>query len=158
VECIDELLLDSVSNLTSLAREKNLAWSIRCDESIGVLCDSHAVQRALTNVLENAIKYTRHGSIIDIQIVREKEWVRLTVTDQGEGIPPEDLPRIFDRFYRRDRNRSTRGSGLGLSIIKSVVESHNGEVKVESTVGIGTTVTMVFPAAGEPAHRQNICV
>ena len=96
---------------------------------------------------ENAIKYNRPGGKITIRLDRQQDQAILTVTDTGMGIPADSLPHIFERFYRVDkaRSRQTGGSGLGLSIVKSIVERNGGTIHVDSTPGEGSVFTVVFP-------------
>ena len=94
------------------------------------------------NLVDNAIKYNRENGNIEINITDKK----LTVTDTGLGIPQESIPRIFERFYRIDKSRSRAkgGTGLGLSIVRHIAEHHGAEIDVESTVGVGTSITVKF--------------
>lgn len=99
------------------------------------------------NVLENAAKYS--GSTIHLKVEKENEWVNLLVEDHGVGIPKVDLPHIFDRFYTVDKSRSRKlgGVGLGLSIVKLIMEKHRGKVSVESEMGKGSIFTLSIPQA-----------
>ena len=103
----------------------------------------------LSNLLENAIKYSGRGSHVEVTGLREEGQVRLLVRDDGIGIDAEHLPHIFERFYRVDKSRSRRlgGTGLGLSIVKHVVESAGGEIKANSREGFGTELVVSFPAS-----------
>jgi two-component system phosphate regulon sensor histidine kinase PhoR len=110
--------------------------------------DPDYIERALSNLVENSIKYTPEGGRIRVRAAREGDRVLIEVSDTGIGIPPEDLPRVFERFYRVDKSRSREmgGTGLGLSIVKHVVQVHGGSVDVESVVGKGTTFRLRLPA------------
>ena len=113
--------------------------------------DRRALEQILTNLLDNASKYTEPGGRIELRVERGRpDQVRLEVEDTGIGIPPEDLPRIFERFYRVDkaRSRDLGGTGLGLAIVKHLAQAQGGEVSVRSKVGEGTTFTVVLPRAG----------
>lgn len=103
--------------------------------------------QVLNNLLENAIKYTDEGGSVAIRAARENGAVEVRVEDTGTGIPPADLPHIFERFYRADKSRTRElgGTGLGLSIVKHIVQSHGGTVKAESTYGKGTTISFRLP-------------
>jgi two-component system phosphate regulon sensor histidine kinase PhoR len=103
----------------------------------------------VTNLLDNAIRYTRPGGRIRVEVARVDDRVTLSVSDTGIGIPARDLPRIFERFYRVDRARSreTGGTGLGLAIVKHVAELHGGRVEASSELGRGSTFTVTLPAA-----------
>ena len=102
------------------------------------------------NLLDNAVKFNRPSGEVLIEVTRAgNERVKITMTDTGIGIPHDDLPRIFERFYRVDkaRSREVGGTGLGLSIVKHIVERANGTVSVESQLGKGSTFTVMLPAA-----------
>ncbi|MEP7201478.1 MAG: ATP-binding protein [Ilumatobacteraceae bacterium] len=102
---------------------------------------------AVANLLENAVKYSDAGSQVTVESRRENDWVELVVSDTGVGIPPRDIDRIFERFYRVDRARSrdTGGTGLGLSIVRHVATNHSGEVTVHSREGEGSVFTIRIP-------------
>jgi signal transduction histidine kinase/tetratricopeptide (TPR) repeat protein len=111
--------------------------------------DPFRLEQAVENVTANAMRHTPPGGIIRLRAERSGGSIVLTVSDSGEGIAPEHLPHIFDRFYKTAsaRGMASRGSGLGLSIVKAVVERHNGRVSATSTVGEGTTIRIELPAA-----------
>ena len=94
------------------------------------------------NLIENAIKYSNENGIVKIDLTLEEQYFLFKVKDNGIGIPKNDIPRIFERFYRVDKSRSTRGTGLGLAIVKHIVKLFNGEISVKSKVGIGSTFTV----------------
>ena len=94
------------------------------------------------NLIENAIKYSNENGIVKIDLTLEEQYFVFKVKDNGIGIPKNDIPRIFERFYRVDKSRSTRGTGLGLAIVKHIVKLFNGEISVKSKVGIGSTFTV----------------
>jgi two-component system phosphate regulon sensor histidine kinase PhoR len=104
---------------------------------------------AISNLVNNAVRYTPAGGRIQTKWSRHTDWVTFSVTDTGPGIAPEHLPRLSERFYRVDRSRSreTGGTGLGLAIAKHVVQRHGGELRIESQVGVGSTFMLVFPAS-----------
>ncbi|HYB13800.1 MAG TPA: sensor histidine kinase, partial [Myxococcota bacterium] len=106
-----------------------------------------------TNLLDNAAKYSHPGGQIEVHIEPEHEQVRIEVRDDGIGIPKEDLPRIFERFYRveKARSRDLGGTGLGLAIVKHLVQSMGGEIYVESELGRGSSFTILLPRADRPA-------
>jgi signal transduction histidine kinase len=114
-----------------------------------ILADRTALEQILLNLVENAIRHTGEGGRITVRTMRDVDGdgVLLAVNDTGSGIPPEHLPRIFERFYRADsgRSREAGGTGLGLAIVRHLVEAHGGSVRAESTVGVGTKIIIFFP-------------
>jgi two-component system sensor histidine kinase SenX3 len=122
------------------------------DEAWPVVGDERQLVSALVNLLDNAIKYSEPGSVVELDLGGDQQWVDVTVRDQGIGIPAKDLERIFERFYRVDRARSreTGGTGLGLSIVRHVATNHGGAVDVASREGEGSTFTLRLPRAGPP--------
>lgn len=121
--------------------------------------DRESLRRVLLNLLVNAVRHTPPGGGVALRVLAEAERVVVTVADQGEGIAPEHLPHVFERFYRADesRDRQHGGTGLGLAICKSIVEAHGGRIRIESTVGVGTIVYVELPrdTAGELSADQN---
>jgi signal transduction histidine kinase len=115
-----------------------------------VFADEALVKQAMRILIDNAMKYTPPGGAIRISSAKKEETAVFTVQDEGIGISPEALPRIFDRFYRADesRARSTGGTGLGLSIAKWITERHGGHMEVLSREGIGTRISILIPAPG----------
>ena len=113
-----------------------------------VSVDRNRMRQVLANLVDNAIKFTPAGGHVSIAAGREGEAVRLAVTDTGVGIPPNELPHVWDRLYRGDKSRSTRGLGLGLSLVKAIVEAHQGRVAISSTPGAGTRIELSLPAPG----------
>ena len=113
-----------------------------------VLADPDALRQVLTNLLENALRYTPSGGQITCRGARQGTGIAISVADTGSGISPDHVPRIFERFYRSDasRSRDLGGTGLGLAIVKHLVEAHGGRVSAESQRGAGTTITCWFPA------------
>ena len=106
--------------------------------------DYDRLKQVFINVLDNAIKYSNPGDIINVVAINYDDYVEVSIRDYGPGIPEENLNRIFDAFYRveEDRSRQIGGTGLGLSIVKSIVKSHNGQVSIESKAGEGTMVVV----------------
>ena len=119
-----------------------------------VYADRTALEQILLNLVENALRYTGGGGQITIQTQHAEHGTALMVKDTGSGIPPEHLPRIFERFYRADagRSRESGGTGLGLAIVRHLVEAHGGSVTAESILGSGTTIRIFFPAAAGAAQ------
>ena len=117
-----------------------------------VYADRTALEQILLNLVENALRHTPEGGRVTIETAPARNGIDLTVSDTGGGIPPEHLPRIFERFYRADRGRAREdgGTGLGLAIVKHLVEAHDGSVQADSVVGSGTTIRIFFPADSRP--------
>ncbi len=140
---INELISEVVNSLNIVAQKKNIEMTFvsGLKDSFQVFCDAEAIKQVMVNLIDNAIKYTNEKGKIEIKAEREKDKVYISVSDTGVGIPEESLPRIFERFYRVDKNRSREmgGSGLGLSIVKHILELHNSNITVESKVGEGST-------------------
>lgn len=143
---LDELLLESVGKMKTLAAERQISLWVDINEPFETMVDPAAIERAVMNVLDNAIVHSNEGETVTVRLDVLDGSARLTIADEGEGIPAEDLPHIFDRFYRSDRARATRGTGLGLAISRTILEAHGGTIDVASTEGVGTTVTIVLPA------------
>lgn len=117
--------------------------------------DLGLIERVLTNLLENAVRYSPRGGEARVTLMAEDSSVRVTVADTGPGISVEDLPRIFDRFFRSDRSRPRPGAGLGLAIAREIVELHGGTITAESREGSGARFhfslnTSPCPDPGQP--------
>ena len=119
--------------------------SIRCDGEITFIADEMLFERAVNNLVENAVRHTAAGGSIEITVANRDASSEVSVKDNGSGIAAEHLPRVFDRFYRADPARSSEGVGLGLSLVKSIMDLHGGSPRIESEPGRGTTVTLSFP-------------
>jgi len=148
---IRDLIEESVQKLAPQLEERGiLVEVIAPDEPQLVLADADRIEQVLVNLLDNAIKYSPEGGRVTVAIDDggpAPEMVGVAVRDRGLGIPAEDLPRVFERFYRVDRARARDGggSGLGLSIAKAIVEAHGGEITLRSEEGQGTTVRFTLP-------------
>ncbi|MDP9098886.1 MAG: heavy metal sensor histidine kinase [Verrucomicrobiota bacterium] len=126
-----------------IAEEQNL--TIRCQGEAIFAADEMLFGRAVNNLVENAVHHTPAGGSIEISIADRGPDSEVTVKDTGTGIPAEHLPRVFDRFYRADSARSSDGVGLGLALVKSIMDLHGGSAQIESSPGLGTSVTLSFP-------------
>jgi signal transduction histidine kinase len=129
------------------AEDKGLALASHVPDGLAVTADRTRLRQVLANLIENAVKYTAAGGRIDIDGAVEAGGVVLTVRDTGMGIAETDLPHVWDRLFRADASRSARGAGLGLSLVKAIVEAHGGRVGVTSRVGQGSAFTVTLPAA-----------
>ena len=146
---------------------KNKGISIIFDTDVEekyIVCDADKIERIMLNLLSNAIKFTEYGGNIDIKLSDKNEYVEITVTDSGIGIPEDKVSIIFERFRQIDKSltRKQEGSGIGLSLVKYLVEIHEGTIEVSSTVGKGTTFKINLPAniAGgcdEVAVTKELC-
>ena len=145
---LDTLLLEVYRHARMLADGRDIKLGHE-DQAI-VMGDADRLKQLLLNLVNNAVTYTPPGGEIVLMLYREPEWTRVVVKDNGVGIPEEDLPHIFDRFYRVDRARSDRkaGTGLGLSIARWVAEAHSGNLTVQSEEGYGTAFTLWLPNHG----------
>jgi two-component system sensor histidine kinase GlrK len=145
---VSELLKPLMDNMYVLAQRRNIALSVEGNEVPAVLGDAEKLGEVLTNLIGNAIKYTRSGGSVAVRYGRGGAGVRISVQDTGIGIASVDLPHIFDKFYRaRDAGRTVGGSGVGLALVKAVVEGHHGKISVVSEKGKGSTFTVELPAA-----------
>jgi signal transduction histidine kinase len=130
------------------ARAKKISCSTTCHPSLPpVLGDKDHLEGVFTNLVSNAIKYTPEGGTVTIETCADGGYVKTVVQDTGIGISAEDLPRIFDKFYRikSEKTRGIVGTGLGLAIVKHIVEAHLGSISVESEAGKGTAFTVLLP-------------
>ncbi|HEY2140292.1 MAG TPA: heavy metal sensor histidine kinase [Chthoniobacterales bacterium] len=130
-----------------IAEDRNV--TIRCAGEATFIADEMLFSRALNNLVENAVHHTPPGGSIEISIANRDARSEVSVSDNGAGIAPEHLPRVFDRFYRADSSRSSEGVGLGLALVKSIMDLHSGEARIESEPGRGTTVKLSFPLADD---------
>lgn len=141
---ISMLIEEACDLFQPLAEEKGLSMGIDVPQQCFLLCDKERLQQIIANLLDNAIKYTSSGKItVSAEKVNGK--VVISIHDTGIGIPSSEIPHIFDRFYRADKSRSVPGSGLGLSLVRAIVQKHGGEIKVSSSPDVGSTFTIVLP-------------
>jgi signal transduction histidine kinase len=115
--------------------------------------DADRIMQVLGNLLNNALKFTDAGGIVRLSAAATDGGVIVSVSDTGPGISPEDLPHIFDRFWHGRRRTKIRSTGLGLAICRGIIQAHGGRIWAESTVGHGTTLSFVLPAAGPSAVK-----
>ncbi len=148
IQPIKEMVKDVTTKLMVTFEQKGLSFALALPESSPmVYAAQDKIQQVLINILSNAIKYTPDGGRIFMSLAELDDGVEVVVQDTGMGIPKEDLPRIFERFYRVDKARSRElgGTGLGLSIARQIIESHGGRIRIESELGQGTTVRIWLP-------------
>ena len=143
---ISDIICFVIFQFSNLAKSKNIKIEYE-KKNINLYCDKDKITQALVNILSNAIRYSNEGSTIFIEEKLKDNKVIISIEDQGIGISEEDLKYVFERFYRADksRTRATGGTGIGLTIVKSIVSSHEGEVKLESKLGEGSKFTIILP-------------
>jgi two-component system phosphate regulon sensor histidine kinase PhoR len=140
-------LLDSASQRMQLQAERaNLSLRVECATDLpNVQIDAQRLEQVVVNLIHNAVKFTRPGGEIVLSAEAGIDEIRFAVRDTGVGIPAEDIPRIFERFYRVDKSRAGSGTGLGLSIAKHIIDAHKGRIWVESREGEGSTFYFTIP-------------
>jgi len=144
---IKQVLQDIFHNFQGLTKEKSirLKYVFQKNTDFLILADKHSIYQVITNLLHNAIKFTPRNGMITIRLTRDDRFCFIRIKDTGIGIPEEDLPNVFERFYRADKSRElVEGSGIGLTIVKNFVKLNGGTISVTSTVGKGSTFTVKF--------------
>jgi signal transduction histidine kinase len=145
---IRDLISDVLEGFSTRAAQEEVMLRGSTEPNVDpVFMDAQKIERVLTNLLDNAIRHTPPGGVVRVNALTVEEEVRVEVTDTGEGVKVDELPQVFGRFYRgeKDRRRHAGSAGLGLSIAKEFVEAHGGEIGIESTVGEGTRVWFTLP-------------
>ncbi|MBE0557736.1 MAG: HAMP domain-containing histidine kinase, partial [Proteobacteria bacterium] len=130
------------------AEDRGLKMTCSLPDRCDLRGDARMIRRLIANLLDNALKYTPAGGAVNVSVAKTRQNVLLTVQDTGIGIPPGDLPRIFERFYRGDQSRSQAGIGLGLSLARALARAHGGEITVTSHPDEGSTFTVTLPGPG----------
>ncbi len=150
---VGSLLQEQVKRLAPLARENGIELDCSAKDRLEIMGDALKLQQVVYNIIDNAIKYTPRGGEVHCALTRSGKKAVIRVSDTGVGIPAEDLPHIFDRFYRVDkaRSRDTGGTGLGLSIVKQFVTLHGGTIEARSEPGKGSTFIIELPLASKKA-------
>jgi signal transduction histidine kinase len=154
---LSDLVSDTLESFSELAYRESVQLEGRVEPDVDpVFIDTQAIGRVLNNLVGNALRHTHAGGAIEVRARRTVRGVEVSVRDTGEGIRAEDLPHIFERFYRgeKSRNRGTGGAGLGLAIAQGIVRAHSGEIRVESEPGKGTKFTFNVPDS-RPNSFQN---
>jgi signal transduction histidine kinase len=147
---LSDLISDTIESFSELAARQEVALDASAEPGVDpVLMDARQIGRVLANLLGNALRHTPAGGTVQVQAARTGEHVLVNISDTVEGMGAEDLPHIFERFYRaeKSRSRATGGAGLGLAIAKGIVEAHGGQIDVESATGQGTRFSFTLPAA-----------
>jgi heavy metal sensor kinase len=148
---LDSLMTETVSQMELLARDKKVELKIAGNDRAVITGDLERLRELLFNLIGNAIQYTTAGGRVAVSLAREGNNILITVSDTGIGIPDEDLPKIYDRFYRSNEAQAMnpKGSGLGLPICLWIVTSHGGQIDAKSKLGEGTTFTVRFPRTSD---------
>jgi signal transduction histidine kinase len=142
---LKELVADVVEGFAGVAEDKDIRLETAYAAVGQVRCDGRRVQRALANLLDNALKYSPGGGRVVVSLSEAPGQIRLAVEDNGDGIPAHDLPRLCERFYRADQSRHLPGNGLGLSLVRAIAHAHGGNLHIESEPGHGSRFTLVLP-------------
>lgn len=146
---LTQIVQGAVEACSLRASERGASFRVEVPQGISVLGKANLVEQALINLIDNAIKYSDDSPVISVAASLQDDFVAVSVADSGNGIDPQHLPRLFERFYRIDQGRSRQmgGTGLGLSIVKHIMQVHRGRVEVSSVIGKGSTFTLFFKAA-----------
>ncbi|MGQ3540673.1 HAMP domain-containing sensor histidine kinase [Bacillus cereus] len=142
--------------VNAMYKERYIKVSFSCPPTLLVNLDEQRFEQVVVNILNNAYRHSKEHSHINISVTEEHKHISIAIEDEGEGIPLEDLPHIFERFYRVDkaRTRSTGGTGLGLSIVKEIVELHDGNITVTSEVDYGSCFIISLPSIKKHDYHQ----
>ncbi|MDA3130692.1 ATP-binding protein [Aliibacillus thermotolerans] len=142
-----QLIQTIEERIAPVMEEKNITLSTSCPVNIIGNIDPDRIQQVLLNILDNARKHTPDGKSISLEVTQNDREITITISDEGEGIPKEELPYLFERLYRVEKSRSRKsgGTGLGLAIAKEIIESHDGSIEIESELGKGTRVIIHLP-------------
>ncbi len=154
---LSTVVMEALDRNSYRAEARNVKITYDAPEGLEVIGDPEMLTVAVKNLIENAILYSDEGAPVGVGLRKVDDVAEIAVTDSGLGIPQEDQSRIFERFYRVDpsRSRSTGGTGLGLAIVKHVASTHNGEVKLFSKPGVGSTFTLRIPLADKNVIEQD---
>ena len=145
---INELIRRIEKGLSKQMESKKITFKNQIPDNMAkVKCDATSIAQVLLNLIENAVKYNKESGIITIAAVNKGNYLEISITDTGIGIPEDDLPRVFERFYRVDKahSREIGGTGLGLSIVKHIIQAHKGDVYAISQLGVGSSFRFTLP-------------
>ncbi len=149
---LDKVIDESLQTLDVQSRKAGIEINVDCpDESLLILANKGLITSVIRNLISNAIKYGYKGGRIDVNAYQNGNSVVLTISDQGLGIPSDDIPYLFTKFYRAEtaQRSGIGGTGLGLALAKEAVEAHHGTISVESEIGVGTRFTVTLPIPKE---------
>jgi len=151
---VSALIESTLDRVQSRADDAGISIKVQLASDLReVLVDYDRIEHVFDNLIVNAIQHTGRGGTIRIEAASQGDKVRFAVQDSGEGIPAEDLPRVFEKFYRIPTSRHQGGAGLGLAIVREIVMAHGGDIEVESDVGKGTRFNFTLPVSREPVTR-----
>jgi two-component system sensor histidine kinase BaeS len=156
---LTEIAAEVVDAMQAQAQRASVTLTLAVEAAVPPLSlDGARMERVIANLLRNAMEHTSEGGHVAVRVGVEEGWARLSVTDDGEGLAAEDLPRIWDRFYRAEKSRTrgaipADGAGLGLSIVRGIVEAHGGTVDVKSARGAGATFSVSLPLSAQPSRN-----
>jgi signal transduction histidine kinase len=151
-----ELIEEVIISIKPQAEENNISISFACESGLMVIADSNRFRQILTNLLDNAVKFTEYGGAVNVDVIDKNDEVEISVSDTGIGIPESEKQKIFDRFYQSTLTTKgvTKGTGLGLAIAKSLVEMHGGQLKVESELGKGSRFYFTLPMLSDQKVKR----
>jgi signal transduction histidine kinase len=144
---VDQIIRDTIALMTPRAEEQNIALTYASQNMKAIQADPKGIEEVFNNLVTNAINYSPDSGRVSVEATCLGEYMEIKVADTGVGIHPEELPKIFDKFYRvkHPRTRQVMGTGLGLSIVKGIIEAHQGTIDVESLPDKGTTFRVLLP-------------
>jgi signal transduction histidine kinase len=144
---IAPIIRETIELMTPKAEKQNISLNLICEKLSPVQTDAKRMEELIGNLVSNAINYSPDGGEVTVTVSTRGKWVELSVKDTGVGIPTDELPRIFEQFYRirHPKTRKVVGTGLGLSIVKAIVDAHNGTIDVESIPEQGTIFRVMLP-------------
>jgi signal transduction histidine kinase len=142
---LDEVVREVTELFEFVAQEKSITVTAALSPNLIVRADRNRLRQVLVNLFDNAIKYSAPGGRVAISAEPRPDEVLITVRDTGYGIPAEEIPQIWERLYRGDKSRSQRGLGLGLSLVRAIINAHGGHIEVQSTVGEGSSFVLHLP-------------
>ncbi len=139
IEDLGAIAREAVELYDFVSKEAGVSVVTHLAGDAQILADRRRIAQVAANLIDNAIKYTPAGGRVEVSVFTDMDWAILRISDTGMGIAPEDRGRVWERLFRADRSRGERGLGLGLSLVKAIVEAHGGEVRLKSEVGVGST-------------------
>jgi signal transduction histidine kinase len=152
---LGDVVARAVDLYRDVADAKGIVLTAHTPVDVVVVADGTRIEQVAANLIDNALKYTPGGGRVDVEVLADGSRAQLRVRDTGSGIRPDELPHIWDRLFRGDSSRTERGLGLGLSLVKAVVEAHGGTVRVESEPGTGSVFTISLPRGEDPPKTTN---